>query len=154
MKLIIEQSKEYKEPEVKISCSYIDEHLSQLIEHIKMFSYSLNVQKDGAIISITLEDVFYFNTVDNKVFLYTEKEVYEYDKKLYEIEKDYIHTPLIRVSKNCILNIFCVSSVRTQFNGRLEATLKNGEKIVISRHYVFYLVHVKAIAINHRRLTD
>ena len=33
-----------------------------------------------------LEDIYYFEAVDNKVFLYLEKEVYETKLKLYELE--------------------------------------------------------------------
>lgn len=136
MKLIIEQSSSVAEPEIKISCRYIDERLGRLIEQINLFSYSLMVQKDGAVMPVALEAVFYFESVDNKVFLYTEKEVFLCDKKLYEIEETYLNTPLVRVSKNCIVNLYCVDSVKTQLSGRLEATLKNNEKLVVSRHYI------------------
>ena len=136
MKLVVEQSPGCKEPEVKISCSYIDGRLAKLIEHINMFAFSIKVQKDGALLAVALEDVFYFDAVDNRVFLYTEKDVYQCDKKLYEIEAAYENTPLMRVGKSCILNIYCVASVQVQLSGRLEATLKNGEKVLISRHYI------------------
>jgi DNA-binding LytR/AlgR family response regulator len=136
MKLVVEQSNEYIEPEIRISCSYIDKRLSRLIENVNLFLFSIKVQKGDAEISVALEDIYYFDTVDNKVFLYTEKEVYQCDKKLYEIEAAYANTPLLRISKNCVLNIFCVVSVQTQLSGRLEAILKNGEKVIVSRHYI------------------
>ena len=136
MKLIVKQSNEYKEPEIMVSYRNIDKRLSKLIELIKLFSFSIKAQKDNTVVSVALEDVYYFDSVDNKVFLYTENEVYHCDKKLYEIEEAYCSTTLARVSKNCILNIIYVASVQTQLSGRLAATLKNGEKIIISRHYI------------------
>jgi DNA-binding LytR/AlgR family response regulator len=136
VKLVIEQSAEYDEPEIKILCSRVDRRLSRLIEHINLFSSSIDVKKDNSVMSVALDAVFYFDTVDNRVFLYTENDVCQCGNKLYEIEAAYADTSLMRVSKNCILNIFCVASVRTQLSGRLEATLKNGEKVIISRHYI------------------
>jgi DNA-binding LytR/AlgR family response regulator len=136
VKLVIEQSAEYEEAEIKISCSRVDRRLSRLIEHINLFSSSIEVKKGNAVMSVALDAVFYFDTVDDRVFLYTENDVYQCANKLYEIETAYAGTSLMRVSKNCVLNIFCVASVRTQLSGRLEATLKNGEKVIVSRHYI------------------
>jgi DNA-binding LytR/AlgR family response regulator len=136
MKLLVEQSLDCKETEIKITCGLMDERLKRLIEQIRLFSFSVATEKDGITIPVALEDVFYFDTVDNKTFLYVEKDVYRCDKKLYELEAQLADTPFVRISKNCILNTSIVSSVRAQFSGRLEATLINKEKVIISKHYI------------------
>jgi DNA-binding LytR/AlgR family response regulator len=136
MKLIVEQSLDCKEPQIKITCSLLDDRLKRIIEHIRLLSFSVQAEKDGVVIPVALEEIFYFDTVDNKTYLYVEKDVYRCDKKLYELEVGLSDTPFIRISKNCILNTAVVRSVRAQFSGRLEATLKNGEKVIISKHYI------------------
>lgn len=136
MKLLVEQSLDCKELEIKITCGLMDERLKRLIEQIRLFSFSIMAEKDGVTIPIPLEDIYYFDTVDNKTFLYTEKDVYLCDKKLYELEMQLTGTPFIRVSKNCVLNTSAVLSIRAQLSGRLEATLKNTEKVIISKHYI------------------
>lgn len=136
MKLTIEQSSTYKEPEIKILCNCLDSRLSRLVEQIHFISYSIKVRHNSAILSLALDNVLYFDAVDNRVYAYTEQGVYQCDKKLYEIEEAYKNTPLIRISKNCICNIHSVSAVRTLLSGKMEATLKNGEKVLISRHYI------------------
>jgi DNA-binding LytR/AlgR family response regulator len=136
MKLLIEQSSDCAETEIKITCSFVDERLKRLIEEIKLFSFSIPVQKDGRMVSVALENVYYFDTVDNKTFLYTDKEVYQCGRKLYELEAQFANTPFVRISKNSVLNTSYVDSVRTQFNGRLEAVLANGEKAIVSKHYL------------------
>ena len=62
--------------------------------------------------------------------------MYEVRKKLYEIEKDFSYTDLLRISKSVIVNLAKVSYLRPAFNGRFEANLKNKEKVMISRQYV------------------
>ena len=85
---------------------------------------------------IPVAEVYYFDAVDNRVYLYTKDKCYEVKKKLFEIEEEYESTSFIRVSKNAIVNIKKIERLFPEFNGRLEAKLKNGESIIISRSYV------------------
>lgn len=136
MKLLIEQSLDCRETEIRITCGLMDERLKRLVEQIRLFSFSVLAQKDGGTIPVALEEIYYFDSVEGKTFLYLEKDVYRCDKKLYELEAQLLDTSFLRVSKNCILNTAAVRSVRAQFSGRLEATLKNGEKVLVSKHYI------------------
>ena len=81
-------------------------------------------------------DVYYFEAVDNKVFLYLEKNVYETRMKLYELERRFSGTDFFRVSKSVILNLAKVKNFTPGFNGKFEALMKNGERVGISRQYV------------------
>ncbi len=136
MKLLIEQSLDCKETEIKITCGLMDDRLKHLIEQIKLYSFSLMAEKDGITMPVALESVYYFESVDNKTFLYMDNDVYRCDKKLYELESYLANTPFVRISKSCILNTSFIISVRVQFSGRLEALLKNNEKVIISKHYI------------------
>ena len=136
MKLFIEQTLDCKEPEIHITCGLIDVRLKRLIEQIKLYAFPVMAEKDGITTPIALEDIYYFEAVDNKVFLYTSKEVYRCGQKLYELETLLGDTPFVRIAKSCILNTAVVQSVRAQFSGRLEATLLNQEKLIISKHYL------------------
>lgn len=42
----------------------------------------------------------------------------------------------VQISKSCILNINVLESIRPLFNSRMEAALKNGEKVTINRSYL------------------
>ena len=93
-------------------------------------------QLEGKTFFIPLQDVFYFESVDNSVFIYTQKQVFKSTAKLYILEEQLAETPFARISKNTILNLRKLQSVRPVKNARLEGTLLNGEKTVISRQYV------------------
>ena len=45
----------------------------------------------------------------------------------------------VRCSKSMIVNMEKIEYLSPLFSGRLEAHLKNGEKIIISRQYVHHL---------------
>ena len=72
-----------------------------------------------SIVMIPLNDIFYFDAVDNKVFAYTKDKCTEVKKKLFEIEREYEQTSFLRVSKNAVVNIKKIERLFPEFNGRL-----------------------------------
>lgn len=136
MKINIEQSNNYSEVEITIKCKSVDESLEKLISSIRLYSSTISGKKDNKVYFLKPEDVFYFDTVDEKVFIYTVDSVYETNLKLYEIEERFMGTSIFRVSKSIILNLVKIDYVSPLLNGRIEAVLKNGEKVIISRQYV------------------
>ena len=81
-------------------------------------------------------DLFYAESVDDRLFLYTAADSYEIRMKLYELEDLLKNNSFFRVSKSMIVNLMKITSVRPALNGRFSAILKNGEEIIISRKYV------------------
>ena len=136
MKINIDQSNTYNEVEITIKCNNIDERLEKLLSSIRLYSSTISGKKDDKIYFLKPEDVYYFDTVDEKGFIYTANEVYETSLKLYELEERFVGTSIIRVNKSTILNLMKIEYVSSLLNGRLEAVLQNGEKVIISRQYV------------------
>lgn len=136
MKIIIEECKPGEEDQVIIRCREMDENILRVISELKTGQKKLTGIKDGVITMIDPSSVYYFEGVDNKVFLYCKQNVYETKLKLYEIEEEYGNANFFRASKSVILNITKIKSISPAYSGRFEALLFNGEKIVISRQYV------------------
>lgn len=136
MKITIEDRPDGREDEIIIRCKQVDEHLLKLVYALKAGQEKLTVTRGTDILQVMPKEVFYFEAVDNKVFLYLEKDVYETKQKLYELEERFRGTDFVRVSKSVILNLSKVKSLSPAFNGRFEATMKNGEKLIVSRAYV------------------
>lgn len=70
MKIIIENIPAGSEPEIIIKCNEPDESLLQLIYSLKSSSKKLIGFTDLQMHIINPKDVFYFESVDNKVFIY------------------------------------------------------------------------------------
>lgn len=136
MKISIENIPEGSEPEIIIKCNEPDESLLQLIYSIKSSSKKLIGFTDLQMHIVNPKDVFYFESVDNKVFIYCKEKVFQSRLKLYEIEIEYENGDFFRASKSTILNISKIESVNPIFYGKFEALLQNGEKVFISRQYV------------------
>jgi DNA-binding LytR/AlgR family response regulator len=136
VKITIENIPVGSEPEIIIRCNEPDDSLLQLIYSIKSSSKKLIGITDLQMHIISPSDVFYFESVDNKVFIYCKEKVFESRLRLYEIEREYENWNFFRASKSTIINIEKIKSVSPIFYGRFEALLLNNEKIIISRQYV------------------
>ena len=136
MKITIEKPNPGEEDEVILRCETLDEKLMQLIRFLRTEQTRLTGYAEDKIVKLEPKDIYYFESVDNRVFAYMSKGVYEVHKKLYEIEAEYSDTDFLRISKSVIVNVAKIAYVKPIFNGRFEANLKNDEKVIISRQYV------------------
>ena len=81
-------------------------------------------------------DIFYIESVDDRTFIYLEKDCYESRKKLYEFEQVLASRRFVRISKAVIINLMKIVSISPALNGRFLCKLTNGEEVIISRKYV------------------
>lgn len=139
MKITIEMPRPGEEDEIIVRCAAMDEKLMNLIYSLKSDQDKLTGYIEDRIVKLVPKDIYYFESVDNKVFAYTAKGTYEVHKKLYELEEEYSRTDFLRISKSIIVNVAKIAYLKPIFNGRFEAQLKNEEKIIISRQYVLDL---------------
>lgn len=136
MKITIQDVKPGEEEEIIVRCRNLDEALFRMIRELKIGRGKFTVTDNDKIRQIDAGDIYYFEAVDNKVFLYLEQDVFEVKYKLYEIEAEYENTDFFRASKSVIINLSKVRQFAPDFGGRFEAQMMNGEKLIISRQYV------------------
>lgn len=122
--------------QVVIKCRQIDDEIVRLKYHIEMFDKKLRAKKGGEWRFVNPLDVLYFESVDNRTFLYTEDDVMEIGQRLYELEMILSDRDFIRISKSQIVNINKVRSLKPEINRTILATMCNGERLSISRRYV------------------
>lgn len=135
MKIVINEQTGCTETEIIINCRSADEDVVKILSLLHSHDNKLAGGKNGKTHILEPDDVLYFDTVDRKTFIYTVKEVYETTLKLYEIEERFSARQFFRSSKSTIINIAKVKSIMPHFNGRLEVTMANGEKLYVSRQY-------------------
>lgn len=122
--------------QVIIKCRKIDENVIRLQKHIELFSQKLQAKKNNEACFVNLSDVMYFESVDNRTFLYTKEEVLEVRQRLYELEVALSKEDFVRISKSQIVNINKIGTLKPELNRTILATMCNGEQLYISRKYV------------------
>ena len=136
LKILIEDLGEGEEEQVIIRCDKLSDDLLRIIYSAKTGERVLFGYSGEEIHRLQPDDAYYFEAVDNRVFLYCFQTVYETKYKLYELEDVLSGGDFLRVSKSVVLNMGKIKSLRPAFSGRFEAVLDNGEKVIISRQYV------------------
>ena len=136
MKVTVEQIDREHEEEVIVRCH---DPGSAWVEGVREAASGLRTvcgRQEDMLYRLKLSEVFYFEVVDDRSFVYTQAEVFEAKEKLYEFEQLCAGSALFRCSKSMILNAEKIDYVRPSLSGRFEAVLSNGEKVVVSRKYV------------------
>ena len=136
MKITIQERPDDGEDEIIIRCRHLDDRTLKLIYALKEGQEKLTALREGKFVQLPTRDIYYFEAVDNRVFAYLEKDVYECRLKLYELEQRFAETEFFRATKSTIVNLSKVKSFSPAFNGRFELLMKNGEKLIVSRQYV------------------
>lgn len=135
MRIVIEEPEDFEEEQIIFKCRQLTPELLHIITLLKaqngIVAYSGN-----DIHRICISEIYYIEVVDNKTFLYCKDSIYESKHKLYELEEMLVNSNLLRVSKSVLLNLSKIKSISPALSGRLEAILKNNEKVIISRQYV------------------
>ena len=135
-KVTIKQIDGKEDEEIVVKCHEIDDEIMSVVEKLRQSDSVMLGSKDGEVFRISLKDIYYIESVDNKTYIYLKQSVFESKLKLYQIEEITQSTKLFRCSKSMILNIAKIRSVSPSVNGRFEAKLLNGEVVIISRQYV------------------
>ena len=121
---------------VEIHCREITSETERLERYIRRFDERIIGSSEGQAHTIAVEQILYIEAVDKKTFLYTPGNVYETDKKLYELEEMLDGKTFFRCSKSVIVNLNKITKLKPEVTRNILATLTNGEVVVISRRNV------------------
>lgn len=141
MKISINEDSALEEIEIILNCPRADQAVRRLIAALQSADIRLLGRCRGETAILHPEDVLYIESVDRRVFLYTQDQVCETDKKLYELAAQLSGRSFFRASKSAILNLNRVKSLRPELGARLLVTMENGEKIQVSRQYAGAIKH-------------
>ncbi len=136
MKTRIQKVLRKEDEEVIIQCIEISPVIREIYSYTLAKGQEITGSLDGTLCRIRLEDICYFEAVDEKLFACTKNQVYDVKMRLYEVENAYKYCHFIRCSKSVVLNLMQLEGISPTLNGRFYAHMKNQEKVVISRQYV------------------
>ena len=125
-----------EEDEIIFRCHTLPGNINHFIFGLRNCELKFEGHDEHGISMITASDIYYFESVDKKVFAYCSQSVYEVKEKLYQVEELSEMLPFMRISKSMIINLDKIRHISPALGGRFEALLENDEKVIISRQYV------------------
>ena len=135
MRVDYEQVAEASEDYALIKATEMTESVKNAIDLLMGTNGCLPVIKGGSNLLLNKTRIYYIESVDKKTFVYTKDECFECKYRLYELE-EILGGYFARCAKASIVNLHKIQSICSDFSGRMEAELLNGEKLIIARSYV------------------
>ena len=137
------------ENEVVLRCPRLDQEMLRVLSLVRSGLQKLCVwDENREIILLSPDETLYCESVDEHTFLYTASAFYQTALTLAELEGRY--GELARAGeevelRKALINIYemelmeydlpRIRILKSRTGGRIEASLENGERLVVSRHY-------------------
>lgn len=113
--------------------------LNKEVEYIMNFMSSPEKKligfRESSQIVIDIKQILYIESVDRKTFVYLENDIVRVEYTLFQLERILNSVRFFRCSKSMIINIDKVTVLDSLASNRIDATMCNGEHIIISRTY-------------------
>ena len=135
MKINLDIDGKYNDIEVIIRAPHLNNDIERMVAMMRMIDMQIAVRKDNETVLLDTDKILYVEAVDRKTFVYTNADTYESELKLYELEQQLVERDFLRISKQSIVNLRKIRSLKTDVNRKIRITLQNGEQIVVSRMY-------------------
>ena len=135
MKINLDIDGKYDDIEVIIRAPHLNNDIERMVAMMRMIDMQIAVRRYGETILLETDKILYVEAVDRKTFVYTSSDTYESELKLYELEQELVQRDFLRISKQSIVNLRKIKSLKTDVNRKIRITLQNGEQIVVSRMY-------------------
>jgi DNA-binding LytR/AlgR family response regulator len=136
MLIKIEHKKTHKDIEISI----IYPEKNKTVERLLSFINSLNIKIEGytedTIKQVNVPDIYYIESEDKISVIFSEKEHYRTKYRLYQISEKLSGFGFVQISKYCLININKLDKIMPLSNRRMEAILKNGKRVFITRKYL------------------
>ncbi len=135
MKIEIDIDDKYPDTEVVIKSPRLTRDIEKMVSWMRMLNMQIAVKQGEETYLLDTEKILYIEAVERNTFIYTADATYESKLKLYEIEQELLEQDFIRISKQSIVNLKKIQSLKADVNRKIRLTLQNGEQIIVSRMY-------------------
>ena len=135
MKINLDIDGKYDDTEIIIRAPHLNNDIERIVAMMRMIDMQIAVRKENETYLLDADKILYIEAVDRKTFVYTNSENFESELKLYELEQQLTERDFLRISKQTIVNLRKIKSLKTDVNRKIRITLQNGEQIVVSRMY-------------------
>ena len=102
----------------------------------KMVNKFLPVEVDGRITMVPFNDIHVVATEDGALTIYTATESYQMRDTLKMVKNKLPEELFMQVHRAYLVNIEAISEIQPWFNRNYQLTMKNGQKVIVSRSYM------------------
>lgn len=134
MKVLEYRQKGLKENRVEVYYDQMDPQIQEILQFVNEWQQILGKEGNDTVV-ISPQEIYYFEAVDKRCFVYLKQKVYQVNNTLQELEGKLERSGFVRINKSMIVNLKKVKRLQAGLNMRMTAELLNGEQLVINRSY-------------------
>jgi len=142
MLLNLEHRKTNKDIEVSIIYPEKNKTVERLVSFINSLSINIEGYSQDGIKHINVPDIYFIESEDKIAVIFCENEYYKTKYRLYQISEKLAGFGFVQISKYCLININKLDKIIPLSNRRMEAILKNGKRVFITRKYLYNIKKV------------
>jgi|SRR5699024_6057375 len=131
----LDLNEKYKQTTINIQAPKLTDDISRIMNFIDQLSYTLTVHRYKEQSKVDLRNIIYIENVERVTFIYTQTDIYEDNRPLYELENLLRSFEFIRINKQTLINPRYIQSVKALLNSRYELIMTTEEKLIVTRHY-------------------
>lgn len=137
MKILLEISEKFTEPEIHICNGQKNEEVIKLKDTIdELLDEKITVYQKQEMQKVAGYDIVRIFSENKKVYLRTEEELFEVRDRLYSLEETFSKKGFVRISNSEIVNIRKILKLDMSHAGTIKMHMKNGDTTFVSRRYV------------------
>ena len=136
MVLKLEQNETQKVIEVLITYPQMNIFVERMVSLIKSLDLQIPCFSDNCTELLNVSDIYYVESIDDKTIIHCDKNNYQAKERLYQIYERLKEAGFIQINKYCIINIRKLAKIKQLGNSHLEAVLKNGHYLIVTRKYL------------------
>lgn len=138
MKVTLHQERDLKKDYAEVHYKEMTPSLEKMLSYLKEEFGNARIYgktEDNERKILKVKNIFYFESVDKKIFAYLEKEVYQVDESLNKLQEELYSEGFVRINKSNIININHIKAIKPEASMRVRAIMDNDEFLIINRSY-------------------
>src|SRR5690625_7916121 len=100
----LDLNQKYNNIKITIQAPEMTNRISRLTTFIDQISHTVIVKKEDQQIEIDILSIIYIENIERMTFVYTQSDIYEVCRPLYEVEEDLEKFKFIRINKHTLIN--------------------------------------------------
>lgn len=118
------------------ACSRNKEYLYNVILHLQKNSTHMKGYDDmHNLYFITCQEIYYVESIDHKVYIYTKKNVYRCYLPFSKIKRELYNHGFCQINQNTLVNSIHIKSVHIEKDCHRSIILDNDECLIVNRRY-------------------
>ena len=107
-----------------------------LLKLVKSADTKISCRTNDEAIFVNASEIYYIESVDRKTIINCENNIFYTNEPLYKFLEKLENIGFFQINKYCIVNLNKLDTIKQLPNSHLEAILKNGKQLYVTRKYL------------------